>query len=188
MVVSGSSKQGTNLAERYKKDLILLKEGEAAYHTGDLKTASVHLNAFLQSEPDHLGALELLAKSLWQLEMFAEVIPICDQMSRLHPAENGYLELKAMSLRALGHFGACAKILERIHSTRLLADVESCQAHLVKGLIEHDPKFAFEFQRDAKSCFEKHGFYFANANAAKDWLIENTKNGSRVSRPRPAMR
>lgn len=184
----GNPKIGKNSEKEFGRDYTLLKEGEKAFLRGELDAACPLLYGFLEQSPQHLGALELLAKAQWQLGNHLEVIRICDEMICLHPFEKGYFELKAMSLRALGHFGACAKMLERIGARHLLEDVESCQAHLVKTLIEHDPIFALEFRRDAKACFEKNGFYFANPAAATDWLIENTKIGSHVSRPRPVMR
>jgi tetratricopeptide (TPR) repeat protein len=186
MAVSCCPNVGNICEKDFKRDYELLKDGERAFLRGEFADACRHLYQFLEEVPDHLGALEILAKAQWQLANHIEVIRICDQMICLHPAEPGYQELKAMSLRAQGHYGACAKILEKVGAQRLLEDVEACQAHIVKTLIEHDSIFALEFRRDARTCFEKNGFYFANPLAATDWLLENTSKGSQVSRPRPS--
>lgn len=56
----------------------------------------------LQSDPDHLGALEVLAQAQWFGGQFEDVIRTTSRLLRLNPLEPGYRYTRGMALMSRG--------------------------------------------------------------------------------------
>jgi len=59
-------------------------------------------NEVLQDDPDHLGALETLAKAQWLGGQYKEVIHTTNHLLRLNPHEPGYRYTRGMALMSIG--------------------------------------------------------------------------------------
>lgn len=59
-------------------------------------------NEVLQDDPDHLGALETLAKAQWLGGQYKEVIHTINHLLRLNPHEPGYRYTRGMAYMSLG--------------------------------------------------------------------------------------
>lgn len=151
----------------------LMTSADSYIKGGNPEKAIGFLEEVVAENRDHLGAYELLAKSFWKLEKYSKVLEICKELIRLNPFDPGYFHLQAMSYRALGYYGECARILARHGNQRLLEDVEALQVHLIRDLLLSDAEFAKEYQQNAASCLDKYGFYFHNQEAARVWIAEN---------------
>ena len=51
----------------------------------------------LETDPDHLGALEIAAQAYWYEENYREVVQLTSRLIRLHPHEPGYRYMRGMA-------------------------------------------------------------------------------------------
>lgn len=63
----------------------------------------------LQSDPDHLGALEMMAHALWLGGRFDEVISTTGRLLRLNPHEPGYRYTRGMAHLSKGNLYKAAE-------------------------------------------------------------------------------
>lgn len=68
----------------------------------DWRGALEMCNEVLQDDPDHLGALETLAKAQWLGGQYKEVIHTTNHLLRLNPHEPGYRYTRGMALMSIG--------------------------------------------------------------------------------------
>jgi hypothetical protein len=59
-------------------------------------------NEMLRDDPDHLGALEMLAKAQWLGGHYKEVIHTTNHLLRLNPHEPGYRYTRGMAYLSMG--------------------------------------------------------------------------------------
>lgn len=60
-------------------------------------------NEMLRDDPDHLGALETLAKAQWLGGHYKDVIYTTNRLLRLNPHEPGYRYTRGMAYLSMGH-------------------------------------------------------------------------------------
>lgn len=69
----------------------------------------------LQNDPDHLGALETLAKAQWLGGQYKEVVATTNRLLRLNPHEPGYRFTRGMAYLSLGQLHRSAEDLRRAY-------------------------------------------------------------------------
>jgi tetratricopeptide (TPR) repeat protein len=154
-----------------------LKKTEYALAKGQLQSVLV-------SDPNHVGALEVLARCLWKSEDFVGLESVTTRLTELNPFEPGYHSLRGMALRALGRYGEAARALARDpQASAQLLDLEAFQATLVKDLISSDPLFAASYSRNPEKALEERGFHFVQQESALAWVAANTPTVRTYSRP-----
>lgn len=124
----------------------------------------------LRSDPNHVGALEVLAKAQWQASQCDEVIHTLRRLIDLNPYEPGYHSLLAGAYQSLGLCGEAVKSYLRAvelgmpkssDMDAMIEELRAWQGSLVSQLIESDPVFKAAYQQDpVKACAER-GFDFA---------------------------
>jgi tetratricopeptide (TPR) repeat protein len=70
--------------------------------TFDWRGAMEICTKVLQDDPDHLGALETLAKAQWLGGQYTEVILTTNRLLRLNPHEPGYRYTRGMAYLSMG--------------------------------------------------------------------------------------
>lgn len=135
-------------------------------------SASATMALELVSErPDHLGALELLAKCHWRLGLFAEATATLDHLTKLNPYEPGYWYLRGVIAQGQGNLRDAAALFERCASCdspkvaeqakTALVELHHYQAGLIEQLLTEDRVFRIAYaQNPAKAC-EKRGLISA---------------------------
>ncbi len=69
----------------------------------------------LRHDPDHLGALETLAKAQWMGGQYKELIETTHRLLRLNPHEPGYRFTRGMAYLSLGQLHRSAEDLRRAY-------------------------------------------------------------------------
>ncbi len=98
---------------------------EGAY---DWRRAVESCETVLQGDPDHLGALEVLAQAQWFGGLYDAVISTTSRLLKLNPLEPGYRFTRGMAYVSKGHLG------------RALEDFQTAHAQ------SRDPKFRAQVQ------------------------------------------
>lgn len=139
----------------------ILKVANREFARGNHAAAIARCQQIVEADPKHLGALELLSRSLWATQDFAALELTTRKLIALNPYEPGYFGLRGMALRALGRYGEAAHALRRDPgSANQLADLEAFQSSLVKDLIEQDAVFAAEYAKNPARAGSKRGFEY----------------------------
>lgn len=109
------------------------------FQTQDWKGALQSSLEVLKVDPDHLGALEVLAQAQWYGGQYAEVIVTTTRLLRLNPLEPGYRYTRGMALLSEGDLKAattdfrqamrqsnsaafCAQVSEALHAVETFMD------------------------------------------------------------------
>jgi len=182
------SKTNRNPGSGVRSPLVLLRQGEALMRLGRYTEASVVARQVLAEDPHQLGALELAAKALWQAGAYEEVLSVIRRLVVLNPYEPGYHALQGASLQCLGRYGEAARAFARsseIPSSRqALDEIRSWQAELLAGMIQSDPVFRAQYNRDPKEACTSRGFDFAEeARPVEWWIAERQPRVSLFTRP-----
>ncbi len=78
-----------------------LQEGEKLLKLGEPEQALRLARGILRRDPDHLGALELMAKALWAVGELEEVVRCARRLESRYPYEPGYFVMEGEALREL---------------------------------------------------------------------------------------
>lgn len=125
--------------------------------------------AVLGQDPEHIGALETLAKVQWHQGKFNELLPTLDRLVALNPYEPGYHSLRGAVHQALGHCGEAVKAFSRCADAdgpeaagarEQIADLQDWERFLVSQLIETDPVFRADYAHDPREACRRRGFEF----------------------------
>ncbi|MCB0826548.1 MAG: tetratricopeptide repeat protein [Armatimonadetes bacterium] len=81
--------------------------------TFEFEGALDQCQAVLEIDPDHLGALEVMAQAQWQAGQFEEVITTTSRLLRLNPHEPGYRYTRGMALMSRGELFRAAEDFKR---------------------------------------------------------------------------
>ena len=79
-----------------------LFRAKSLFDAGDLAAALLATEQILESDPDHLGALEVRVRALWRLGDFPAVLRTLRRLTALNPYEPGYFLMQGNSLGMLG--------------------------------------------------------------------------------------
>lgn len=99
----------------------VLQTGQRLLRMGDPEGAAACARRVAARDPEHLGALELLAKALWLLGDLEEVVRCARQLSSLFPYEPGYFVMEAEALSELGRHEEAKVARRRANEAVLLA-------------------------------------------------------------------
>lgn len=124
--------------------------------------------AILADNPNHLGALELLAKVEWRLERNSDALATLQKLVTLNPFEPGYFYMRGLIYQALGQFREASDSLARAvafegtpmsqAATVALEDLEAWQKSLIAQLAQDDPEFRLRYAQDPAAAIQQRGF------------------------------
>lgn len=95
LVVNGARRRARPRPDRTERAM----SSPATY---DWQTTLEECRAVLRHDPDHLGALELLAQAQWFGGQYGDVVRTTSRMLRLNPLEPGYRYTRGMAHLSLG--------------------------------------------------------------------------------------
>jgi hypothetical protein len=143
---------------------------------------------FLQTDPQNLAALEMLAKMQWQTCKMQGVVDTTRRLIVLNPYEPGYHVLQASALQCLGRYGEAARAYHRagdapgVHDA--IEDLNSWQAGLVAEMVTSDPVFRAHYSQNPADACASRGFSFLGGSPAPErWLVGSEKRESLSTRP-----
>lgn len=79
----------------------------------DWRKALRQCHRILARDPEHLGALEVLAQAQWFCSYYPELIETATKLLRLNPLEPGYRYTRGMAYLAIGDLNRAVDDLER---------------------------------------------------------------------------
>lgn len=157
----------------------------------DAVAAAKLARKILRSDRSHVGALEVLARSLWQQQKFDELITITRRLIRLDPYNPGYHMLRGVAFQCLNLFGEATKCYARAtangnspdadRSMQLISELRDWQANLLSTLLEEDPAFRAAYSRDPQAACQSKGFAFIELPPPSAWARMETATLARPS-------
>jgi tetratricopeptide (TPR) repeat protein len=144
-----------------------LRQAETALGLGRLEVARGEAESALRIDPIHVGALELLAKVLWQQGEYGGILEAIDRLTRQNPYEPGYFALRGAALQALGRYGDAIEAYSRCAQlsvdpprsvTMALAELHAWQQAMLREMLRDDAVFRAEFARNAEEACRHRGF------------------------------
>ena len=148
----------------------LLARAEVLLQSREAVEAGKIARKILRADRTHVGALEVLARSLWQLQKFDELISITRRLIKLDPYNPGYHMLRGAAFQCLSMFGEATKAYARAtasgntadadRSMQLISELRDWQANLLSTLLEEDPAFRAAYSRDPQAACQSKGFEF----------------------------
>ena len=161
----------------------LLARAEVLLQSRDAAAASKLAKKILRADRTHVGALEVLARSLWQLQDFDELIVITRRLIKLDPYNPGYHMLRGAAFQCLSMFGEATKCYARAtthgnspdadRSMQLISELRDWQANLLSTLLEEDPAFRAAYSRDPQAACQSKGFEFVDMPARGKWVRDD---------------
>ncbi len=179
--ISGSQMtcQAATLARR-------LARADLSLTMGDASSCADQAREILAQDKDHVGALEVLAKALWQTCEFSELMVVIDRLMELNPYEPGYHSLRGAAYQAMGRYGDAVRAMVRGNGSdggQSLAELQDWQADLVAALLQEDSVFRAHYsQNPERACLDR-GFAFANAPTSTKWVSERLSSELLYTRP-----
>lgn len=172
--MTGRSSRGRQIERR--NTVQRLAKGETDLERGDYLAAESEAKYILQSDPNHLGALELLARAQWRNGEFEAGLDVLRHLIRLNPYEPGYHYLRGSALQSLGHYGeavrAYSRCLEsdseslRRSAATSICELEGWQETVIAGMLQTDSQFKTDYAIDPQAACQRRGFAFASTDAA----------------------
>jgi len=161
----------------------LLGRAEVLLQSRDATAACKLAKKILRADRTHVGALEVLARSLWQMQDFQELIAITRRLIKLDPYNPGYHMLRGATFQCLSMFGEATKCYARAtahgnspdadRSMQLISELRDWQANLLSTLLEEDPAFRAAYSRDPQAACQSKGFEFVDMSARGKWLRDD---------------
>lgn len=147
---------------------ILRKQNAAEMALADLAMRTANWNAvvgycrqILKRDHSHLPAMEMLAKALWRLQAYAELLSTVRALVALNPYEPSYHSLLGTTLQCLGRFNEAAAAFERAGDDEQIRDlraaIETWHANSVAELNRTDVVFRADFNRNPQEACRKRG-------------------------------
>ena len=162
-----------------------LAKGEQALDKGDYAESTVQAKRVLSADPNHLGALELLARSHWRSGAYETCVDVLRHLIRLNPYEPGYHFLRAGAMQALGHYGEAVRSYSRClvsesetlrtSAAAAIRDLERWQEDVIAELIRSDRKFSAEYALEPVEACRRRGFAFAAEDVAASVQLAVTR-------------
>jgi tetratricopeptide (TPR) repeat protein len=166
-----------------------LARAEYLLSSGDAKGAIACARAIIRVDRSQVGALEVLAKALWQLSDYDELLVTLATLVRLNPYEPGYHALRGAVYQALGRTGEAIKAFARAgtHSETASASIEELrgwQASVISELLREDLVFRTHYAQDAEAACRARGFEFLPDYTTNDsWLAKPQGQVAAYTRP-----
>lgn len=166
-----------------------LARAEYLLTAGDPDAAIGCARAILRRDSDQIGALEVLAKSLWQLSRYEELLVALQTMIRLNPYEPGYYSLRGAVYQALGRTGEAIKCFARAGtnsetSSASIEELRDWQGTLIAGLLQDDLVFRTHYAQDPEAACRAKGFEFLpEFRLGESWLAKPQAQLAAFTRP-----
>lgn len=166
-----------------------LTRAEYLLRNGDPKAAITCARKLLKQDSEHLGALEVLAKSLWQLSRYDELLATLSTLVRLNPYEPGYFALRGAVYQALGRTGEAIKSFARagLDSETASASIEELrdwQGTLIADMLREDLVFRTHYAQDPAAACRARGFEFLpDYKVGESWLASQQAQLAAFTRP-----
>jgi tetratricopeptide (TPR) repeat protein len=166
-----------------------LARAEYLLSSGDPAGAIATARGILRKDRTQVGALELLAKALWQLARYEDLLVTLSTLVRLNPYEPGYHSLRGAVYQALGRTGEAIKCFARVgeHSETAGASVEELrdwQGTLIADLIRDDAVFRAHYAQDPEDACRARGFeMLPDYRAGESWLRKPQAQVAAYTRP-----
>lgn len=140
-----------------------LARAEFLLAAGDVRSAIACARRLLSKDPEQVGALEAMAKALWQLGRYDELLVALATLIRLNPYEPGYHSLKGAALQSLGRTGEAIKSFGRVAEKSEMAaaaveELRGWQQGLIAELVQEDPVFRAHYAQGAEEACRAKGF------------------------------
>jgi len=162
--VAGSSQRAKGLA---------LGKAEMCLRIGQIDRCLAETQSILADDPEHVGALEVFAKALWQAGDCDTLLTTLDQLIALNPYEPGYHALRGAAQQSLGRLGDAVRSFSRAEgSEEAVAELQEWQAELVATLIREDRVFRAQYAQDPAAACVARGFAFIEAAPQTKWVSE----------------
>jgi tetratricopeptide (TPR) repeat protein len=169
----------TRSRETDSSPFALLARAEILLQSRDAAGASKLSRNILRKDRTHVGALEVLARSLWQLQKFEDLVSITRRLIRLDPYNPGYHMLRGAAFQCLSMFGEATKAYARAtannsspdadRSMQLISELRDWQANLLSTLLEEDATFRAAYSRDPQAACQSKGFEFVDMPPPNAW-------------------
>jgi tetratricopeptide (TPR) repeat protein len=151
--------------------------GVSLLERGRIPQAIAAAKAVLNSDPNHLGGLELLARAHWRGGHFAETLDTLRHLVRLNPYEPGYHFMAGSAHQALGHYGDAVRSYSRCldgeneplgrAAAAAIRELETWQESLIADLLRTDRPFQADYANSPFEACRKRGFEFAAVHDPK---------------------
>lgn len=145
---------------------------------GRHRDAERRARVILERDPNHIGALETLAKVQWHFSDLVGLQPTLDRLIALNPYEPGYHALRGAVLQALGRCGEAVVSYSRCidgdsdeaaNARVQISELQDWERFLVADLLERDQVFRAEYAHDPREACRKRGFEFVDQPTEK-WV------------------
>lgn len=165
-----------------------ITRADLALKTGQYEEAVRISRAVLDNHADHIAALEILAKALWQAGHYDEVLLAVRRLQTLNPYEPGYHALKGAALQCLGRYGESVRAFARAGnapgSEEAMHELESWQGGLIADMLREDPVFRAHYAQNPADACACRGFDFVSGRESQDrWLSNPTERAALFARP-----
>jgi tetratricopeptide (TPR) repeat protein len=172
----------------------LLARAEALLQSRDAASAVKLVRRILRTDRNHVGALEVLARSQWQQQKFDDLVSTTRRLIRLDPYNPGYHMLRGAAFQCLGMFGEATKAYARStangsttdadRSLQLISELRDWQANLLSTLLAEDAAFRAAYSRDPQAACQSKGFEFMEAQLPTGaWVREDSSSSVIAARP-----
>lgn len=163
--------------KKHRRMQRLLQRALEAFEAHDHR-ASIRLSRqILREVPEHLGAMECLAKSLWRSERYTAALSTLDELIKLNPYEPGYFYMRGLILQSMGRFAEAIDALQRCTETEhspvaapahtALRELLAWQAIVLAEMLSNDRIFAAEYARNPEAACASKGFKFVENQALR---------------------
>lgn len=158
-VRAARSKQSRQ-SDRLAHALELLEKGEALECQNSLRK-------ILRYEPDHVGALEMMARCQWRTSDFESALATVGGLVKLNPYEPGYFYLRGLIFQSLGQVANAAISFERcrafpdselaLKAEQSIRELHTWQQEGIQHLLELDQEFRLRYLQDSASALSERG-------------------------------
>ncbi|MFI5386915.1 MAG: tetratricopeptide repeat protein [Fimbriimonadales bacterium] len=156
---------------------------------GDAKAAHSCARRLLRRDPAQIGALEVLAKSLWQLSRYDDLLVSLTTLVRLNPYEPGYHALRGAAYQALGRTGEAIKSFARAATdsetaSACVEELRDWQGTVIAGMLRDDLVFRTHYAQDREDACRSRGFEFLpDYKPGESWLAKPQSQLAAFTRP-----
>ncbi|HVT11382.1 MAG TPA: hypothetical protein VHE55_03880 [Fimbriimonadaceae bacterium] len=166
-----------------------LARAEFLLSAGDAQAAIDCSKAILREDRAQVGALEVLAKALWQLSKYDDLLVALSTLIRLNPYEPGYHSLRGAVYQALGRPGEAIKCFARAGEGSEMAsasieELRDWQGSLIADMLREDVVFRAHYAQDPEEACRARGFEFLpNYRGGESWLAKPQAQLAAYTRP-----
>ncbi|HTQ11704.1 MAG TPA: hypothetical protein VMI31_16705 [Fimbriimonadaceae bacterium] len=165
-----------------------LSRAEYLLSAGHPEEAILASRRLLRKNPEHLGALEVYAKSLWQLSRYDQLLVAIETMIRLNPYEPGYHALRGAVYQALGRTGEAIKSFARAEDSETasaaIEELRDWQSTVIADLLRDDRVFSAHYAQDPEAACQARGFEFVpEYRTGESWLTHPYAQAMAYTRP-----